>query len=117
MSKASLRDFMNYSSERNVDVLENLLREKINALTGFSDNPQTKMKKVEQVFQFFDTHKTGQITFSQFERAMVQLNFVGMQREIEGLFNRFDDDHGGSLSYAEFAQHMVSLVNIFNNHF
>ena len=111
--KASTKQgLINFSSERNVDVLENLLREKINAMTGFSDNAQTKMKKLEQVFRFFDTHKTGQITLHQFERAMVQLNFVGMQREIEGLFNRFDDDHGGSLSYAEFAQHMVSSVNI-----
>ena len=46
---ASLQSLINFSSERNIDILENLLRDKIAYMTGYSDNTQVKMKKLEQV--------------------------------------------------------------------
>ncbi len=82
-STASLHSLLSFSQDKQIDALENLLRDKIDHMSGYSDNIGIKMKKLEQVFKFFDTTRSGSIGLGQFERAMVQLNFVGMSREIE----------------------------------
>ena len=96
------------TSESKLDELERRLREKVNVATGFADD-EVKVRKLKELFKFFDTDDSGFIDPPKFNAAMVKLNFVGVQREIESLFNRYDDDASGTIDYKEFAYHLFGL--------
>lgn len=89
-------------SEARLDEIEEALRRKIETLSGFADI-ESQARKLELTFKYYDTDQTGAIDFSEFNAAMVRLNFVGVQRELEALFDRFDSDLSGAINYAEFA--------------
>jgi len=96
------------TSESKLDELERRLREKVNVATGFADD-EVKVRKLKELFKFFDTDDSGFIDPAKFNAAMVKLNFVGVQREIESLFNRYDDDASGTIDYKEFSYHLFGL--------
>lgn len=94
---------MSAVAESRIDAMQTKLREVFEVKSGYKDEAfQTKL--LEKHFKTFDSDGSGVIDFDEFSRAMVKLNFVGVQAEVEALFDRFDEDLNGVISYAEFAQ-------------
>lgn len=89
--------------ESRVDAMQTKLREIFEVKSGYKDDA-FQAKLLEKHFKHFDSDASGVIDFDEFSRAMVQLNFVGVQAEVEALFDRFDEDLNGVISYGEFAQ-------------
>ncbi|KAF4318209.1 hypothetical protein G195_008570 [Phytophthora kernoviae 00238/432] len=90
-------------SERNVDAMETKLHEMFEMRSGYRDeNSQAAL--LGKHFRNFDRDGSGVLDFDEFSRAMLSLNFVGVQAEMEALFDRYDTDLNGVLSYTEFAR-------------
>lgn len=89
--------------QQRVDTLQNRLREVFEVKSGYKDDA-SQQKLLERHFRSFDRDGSGVVDFDEFSRAMVRLNFVGVQAEVEALFDRFDEDLNGVVSYSEFAQ-------------
>ena len=89
------------------------LREIFEIKSGYKDE-QVQAKLLEKHFKFFDSDGSGIIDFDEFTRAMVKLNFVGVQAEVEALFDRFDEDLNGNISYSEFANAVFGMGNTKN---
>ncbi|OWZ00785.1 Calcyphosin [Phytophthora megakarya] len=86
-----------------VDGMETKLREMFEIRSGYGDeNRQAAL--LAKHFRNFDRDGSGVLDFDEFARAMLSLNFVGVQAETEALFDRYDVDLDGVLSYGEFAR-------------
>ncbi|KAF1783882.1 EF-Hand 1, calcium-binding site [Phytophthora cactorum] len=90
-------------SDSRVDAMETKLREMFEVRSGYRDE-QSQAALLAKHFRSFDRDSSGIVDFDEFARAMLSLNFVGVQAETEALFDRYDADLDGVLSYAEFAQ-------------
>uniref|UniRef100_K3WUX9 EF-hand domain-containing protein n=1 Tax=Globisporangium ultimum (strain ATCC 200006 / CBS 805.95 / DAOM BR144) TaxID=431595 RepID=K3WUX9_GLOUD len=90
-------------TESCIDALQTKLRDIFEIKSGYKDDV-FQAKLLEKHFKTFDSDGSGVIDFDEFSRAMVKLNFVGVQAEVEALFDRFDEDLNGVISYTEFAQ-------------
>ncbi|KAG1701042.1 hypothetical protein DVH05_011285 [Phytophthora capsici] len=90
-------------SEGKVDALEAKLREMFEVRSGYREE-HSQAALLSKHFRNFDRDGSGVLDFDEFARAMLSLNFVGVQAEIEALFDRYDADLDGVLSYAEFAR-------------
>jgi Ca2+-binding EF-hand superfamily protein len=97
------------SMDVRVDHLEQRLKAKVESDSGFADDA-TQCVKLQRVFQHFNADKDGWISFSEFNAALVRLNFVGVQAEVRALFDRYDVDASGLLSYEEFSAGLFGLV-------
>ncbi|DBA00828.1 TPA: hypothetical protein N0F65_008471 [Lagenidium giganteum] len=86
-----------------LEVMERKLREAFEIKSGYGD-PTAQARLLQRHFKSFDSDGSGIIDFDEFSRAMVKLNFVGVQAEVEALFDRFDQDLNGFISYAEFSE-------------
>ncbi|KAG7398885.1 hypothetical protein PHYBOEH_010209 [Phytophthora boehmeriae] len=83
--------------------MEAKLREMFEVRSGYRDeNSQAAL--LGKHFRNFDRDGSGVLDFDEFSRAMLSLNFVGVQAEMEALFDRYDTDLNGVLSYSEFAR-------------
>ncbi|TMW63034.1 hypothetical protein Poli38472_005652 [Pythium oligandrum] len=89
--------------EARVDAIARKLNEIMEVKAGYKD-VEAQQRMLERHFRTFDTDGSGVVDFDEFSRAMVRLNFVGVQAEVEALFDRFDEDLNGVVSYAEFAR-------------
>ncbi|KAF1334372.1 Calcyphosin, partial [Globisporangium splendens] len=85
-------------TESRVDALLTKLRDIFEIKSGYKDDV-FQAKLLEKHFKTFDSDGSGIIDFDEFSRAMVKLNFVGVQAEVEALFDRFDEDLNGSRGY------------------
>jgi Ca2+-binding EF-hand superfamily protein len=94
--------------EEKVDDLERRLKEKVEIASGFSD-AIAQSRLMEQSMKFFDSDRSGLLTFPQFFAALTKFNFVGVQREIESLFNRYDEYATGSIDYKDLAKHLWGM--------
>ena len=90
-------------ADAKVDAMLDRLRQLFEVKSGYKDTA-AQAQLLERHFKCFDTDGSGVIDFDEFSRAMVKLNFVGVQAEMEALFDRFDEDLNGVLSYAEVAR-------------
>ncbi|ETI46083.1 hypothetical protein L917_09136 [Phytophthora nicotianae] len=90
-------------SDNKVDAMETKLREMFEVRSGYRDE-HSQAALLAKHFRSFDRDGSGVVDFDEFVRAMLSLNFVGVQAETEALFDRYDADLDGILSYAEFAQ-------------
>lgn len=97
---------MSSTMDARVDAMERKLREIFEVKSGYKDAPAQAMLLAKH-FKYFDTDESGVIDFDEFSRAMIKLNFVGVQAEVEALFDRFDEDLNGVLSYSEFARAVI----------
>lgn len=88
-------------TEFRVKELEQRLRAKFEVATGFAD-AEVRARLLERNFRFFDTDKSGEISYQEFFAAMTKLNFIGCQKDLECLFNKYDEDCSGTISYKEF---------------
>ncbi|KAE9105204.1 hypothetical protein PF010_g13109 [Phytophthora fragariae] len=86
-----------------VDAMESKLREMFEVRSGYRDE-HSQASMLAKHFRTFDRDGSGVLDFDEFARAMLSLNFVGVQAETEALFDRYDADLDGVLSYAEFAR-------------
>lgn len=89
--------------ESRVNAMQARLREIFEVKSGYKDDA-AQQQLMERHFKRFDIDGSGVVDFDEFSRAMVTLNFVGVQVEVEALFDRFDDDLNGVVSYSEFAR-------------
>lgn len=96
MSKRSL-------IEKKVDLLEDIIRKKIEAASNFAEL-EHQIRLLMRIFRYYDADNTGIVTFKDFFAVMTKSNFVGVQREVENLFNRYDEDNTGRLDYLEFCK-------------
>jgi hypothetical protein len=94
--------------EKQIDLLESRIREKMDVSTGFAD-AEVKARKLEVLLRHYDTAKKGTLNFNEFFVALTNLNFVGVQREIEALFYRYDINSIGVISYHDFAFGLFGL--------
>ncbi|GLD98573.1 hypothetical protein PINS_up007271 [Pythium insidiosum] len=92
--------------EARVDAMERKLREIFEVKSGYKD-AAAQARLLERHFRTFDADGSGVVDFDEFTRAMVKLNFVGVQAELEALFDRFDENLDGVVTYAEFAKAVV----------
>ncbi|KAJ0412727.1 hypothetical protein ATCC90586_002357 [Pythium insidiosum] len=92
--------------EARVDAMERKLRDIFEVKSGYKD-PAAQARLLERHFRSFDADGSGVVDFDEFTRAMVKLNFVGVQAEMEALFDRFDENLDGVVSYGEFARAVV----------
>lgn len=92
--------------EKQIDDLEQRIRNNIEVMTGFV-NEETQAYKLHLKFLRFDGRRSGYLTFEEFNAAMIEMNFVGVQRAVKGLFQRYDID---GLGYY-FIIYIFSLVN------
>ncbi|GMF10022.1 unnamed protein product [Phytophthora lilii] len=90
-------------SDSRVDAMEVKLREMFEVRSGYRDE-HSQAALLAKHFRSFDRDGSGVLDFDEFARAMLSLNFVGVQAETEALFDRYDSDLNGVLSYAEFAR-------------
>jgi hypothetical protein len=90
-------------SDSSVDTMEAKLREMFEVRSGYRDE-HSQAALLAKHFRSFDRDASGVLDFDEFARAMLSLNFVGVQAETEALFDRYDADLDGVLSYAEFAR-------------
>jgi Ca2+-binding EF-hand superfamily protein len=109
--EASTSCFPLDTMDARVDMLERKLRDLFEVKSGYKD-PAAQSRLLEKHFRVFDSDVSGTVDFDEFSRAMVQLNFVGVQAEIEALFDRFDEDLNGVVSYAEFARGVLGKANV-----
>lgn len=83
-----------------VDRILGLLRNKIETINSFQDDPDRAIRKV---FANADLEKNGSLSEEEFTTLLVnRLNFVGASKEVALLFRRFDFDKTGSIDLAEF---------------
>lgn len=80
--------------EKQIDDLEQRIRNNIEVMTGFV-NEETQAYKLHLKFLRFDNRRSGYLTFEEFNAAMIEMNFVGVQRAVKGLFQRYDVDGVG----------------------
>eukprot|EP00644_Phytophthora_capsici_P004623 jgi/Phyca11/16354/fgenesh1_pg.PHYCAscaffold_19_\ len=106
--KKMLQDKQQQMSEGKVDALEVKLREMFEVRSGYREE-HSQAALLSKHFRNFDRDGSGVLDFDEFARAMLSLNFVGVQAEIEALFDRYDADLDGVLSYAEFARIITGI--------
>jgi hypothetical protein len=94
--------------ERQIDLIEQRIREKMDVSTGFADG-EVKARKLEVMLKYYDSTGSGYLGYNEFFVALTKLNFVGVQREIEALFYRYDINSTGFIGYHEFAFGLFSL--------
>lgn len=90
-------------TDSKVDAVEAKLREMFEVRSGYRDE-HSQAAMLAKHFRSFDRDGSGVLDFDEFARAMLSLNFVGVQAETEALFDRYDADLDGVLSYVEFAR-------------
>ena len=108
----SLVPAISYVPAREIDQLEEILRKSIyqKAKRGMSE-----ARALEDAFKQFDTDKSGQVSFSEFRKAVERYGLHlakpgapgggGTREEVlQGLFDRYDAEASGQLSYTEFAR-------------
>ncbi|KAG6586864.1 putative calcyphosin [Phytophthora cinnamomi] len=88
--------------------MEAKLREMFEVRSGYRDE-HSQATMLAKHFRTFDRDGSGVLDFDEFARAMLSLNFVGVQAETEALFDRYDADLNGVLSYAEFARAVTGV--------
>jgi calcyphosin len=60
-------------------------------------------RKLKQIFSQYDVDGSGELSYDEFECAMVKdLNMVGMRKEVKLIFDKYDDDCSESINYKEF---------------
>lgn len=88
-----------------VDRVEQALKQKIETLTNFQDDPT---RAVSIAFKKFDKNGSDKITLNEFVEAMKKMNFSGFEKEAVALFHRYDLDKSGTLDYKEFGGALFS---------
>ncbi|RLN72032.1 hypothetical protein BBJ28_00010548 [Nothophytophthora sp. Chile5] len=97
-------------SESSADAMEAKLRQLFEVRSGYRDE-HSQAALLAKHFRAFDRDGSGVLDFDEFSRAMLSLNFVGVQAETEALFDRYDEDLDGVLSYAEFARAVTGCAD------
>ncbi|RLN93647.1 hypothetical protein BBJ28_00004195 [Nothophytophthora sp. Chile5] len=99
-----------HTRESGADVMEAKLRQLFEVRSGYRDE-HSQAALLAKHFRTFDRDGSGVLDFDEFARAMLSLNFVGVQAETEALFDRYDEDLDGVLSYAEFARAVTGCAD------
>lgn len=109
MQRTTIRNQNRDKIEADIDDLEQRIRKNIEVLTGFQ-NEETQAYKLELKFLRYDTTKLSYLTFEEFTMAMIEMNFVGVQRAVKGLFERYDVDGNGHFPYKDFSKYLYNLI-------
>ena len=62
-------------------------------------------------FRIMDDDNTGDLSMSEFRKAMRECKMGVADKEVNELFAMFDDDSSGAISYNEFISHLAGALN------
>lgn len=92
------------ASEDLCDFLTTALRDRLAMETGYSSDALTQARKLSKVLRLHISEDPSGafITFEEFHKTMLRLNFVGQQRGLEALFRRYDIEGTGHMGVETF---------------
>lgn len=82
---------------------EELLREKVRQTCKTTESPKTRL---QSVFRFFDTDRTGGVTIDEMTGALARLGLPLPRKDVLLFFQLYDQDNSGSITYSEFVAKM-----------
>ena len=92
---------MGSNDEDLIEIAENRVKKTLGE-QYFGDTAKMK-RKLEQIFKQYDADGSGDLSYNEFECAMIKdLNMVGMRKEVKLLFDKYDADCSDSINYVEF---------------
>ena len=92
----------NYQDVDLIEIAEARVRKTLSE--QFFDDKAKMARKLKQIFKQYDVDGSGELSYDEFECAMIKdLNMVGMRKEVRLLFDKYDNDCSDTINYQEFA--------------
>jgi len=63
-------------------------------------------------FRLMDEDNTGDVSLTEFKKALRECKMGVADKEVQDLFNAFDEDNSGSITYNEFISHLAGQLNL-----
>ena len=87
----------NYQDVDLIEIAEARVRKTLSE--QFFDDKAKMARKLKQIFKQYDVDGSGELSYDEFECAMIKdLNMVGMRKEVRLLFDKYDNDCSNQLS-------------------